>query len=163
MKNRVIFALIFSFALIFTFKTNVNALEIKTINATQQNGVVTVNGTTETGMLAATVLVFDSTGTDIVAMKTVPVDNNSYSTTFALSEDTYVIKVADYDGGDYISKSISPVTTNSSTNTSLLKNNTNNPKTGDNIIFYVCLLVLSIIALISGTLYIRKNKLVKSK
>ena len=128
-----------------------------------QYGVVTVNGTTESGMLAATVLIFDSTGTDIVAMKTVAVDNNSYSTTFALSEDTYVIKVADYDGGDYISKSISPITTNSSTNTSLLKNNTNNPKTGDNILLYVGMFVLGVISIFSGTLYIIKNKLIKSK
>ena len=76
-------------------------MNVLTINATQQNGIISVSGTTEDGMLAVGITVYDKTGTTQITVRTTAVVNNEYEYTVdGLEEGEYQICVADFDGGD---------------------------------------------------------------
>lgn len=77
------------------------AKEILTLNAEISNGVITVSGTAENGMLAAAISVYNADGSSILFVETTSVNADG---TFSYSLDTgargtYVVSVADYDGG----------------------------------------------------------------
>ena len=63
--------------------TNVNAAgnsNIKTIDASISNGTISVSGTTEDGVLAVAIMVYDSTETNLITMQTTSVgSDNRYS------------------------------------------------------------------------------------
>lgn len=76
-------------------------MKILTVNATEQNGVISVKGTTEPGMLAVAISVYDKTGQTRVALRTTSVnDDNTFAYDIEIAEDTYQLCVADYNGGD---------------------------------------------------------------
>lgn len=81
-------------------RVNVFAGSVLTVSATQEDGAITVSGTTEAGMQAVAIMVYDKAGTTLITMETAAVsDSNAYSHAIAIEEGDYVIKVADYDGG----------------------------------------------------------------
>ena len=87
------------------------AKDIKTVNASEANGKITISGTAEAGTLAVAIMVYDKAGSELMAMETAAVSNeNLYYSEITLAEDTYLIKVADYDGGNYQVKTVSPAT-----------------------------------------------------
>lgn len=97
------------FLLISMQTISVNAKNISSVTATEENGVVTVSGTAEAGTLACAIFVYDSTGTTLMAMETCGVNDDSiysYTMKTTLKEGTYVVKVADYDGGAYASTNL---------------------------------------------------------
>lgn len=86
------------------------AKDIKTINASEANGKISISGTAEAGTLAVAIMVYDEAGSELVAMKTAAVsDENLYYSDITLAEGTYVVKVADYEGGNYQTTTVSPV------------------------------------------------------
>lgn len=86
------------------------AKDIKTINASEANGKISVSGTAEAGTLAVAVMVYDENGSELLAMETASVSDESlYYAEVELPEGTYQVKVADYDGGDYKTATVSPV------------------------------------------------------
>ena len=153
---------------------------IKTIDASISNGTISVSGTTEDGVLAVAIMVYDSTETNLITMQTTSVgSDNSYSDTISIASGTYVVKVANYDGGEYVTKTVKEKITdqengkqeeNENTNTEVSnevnKNEntatnsvatTSNPKTGDNIIFYIAIFVIAVLGIII-TIKINKTK-----
>ena len=85
------------------------AKDIKTINASEANGKISVSGTAEAGTLAVAVMVYDENGSELLAMETASVSDESlYYAEVELPEGTYQVKVADYDGGDYKTATVSP-------------------------------------------------------
>lgn len=107
-KNRflIIIAMICCFA--FTLQA-VHASEVTTVNATLSNGVITVSGTTDSSVVSAAIWVYAQGGTEPVAMGTTAVTGGTYSYKFndrKLTGDTYVVRVADYKGGDYKSVTV---------------------------------------------------------
>ena len=85
------------------------AKDIKTINASEASGKVSVSGTAEAGMLAVAVMVYDESGKDLIAFETASVsDENLYYAEINVAEGKYLIKVADYDGGDFKTTTVAP-------------------------------------------------------
>ena len=133
-------------------------LKVKTVEATQASGKVTVTGEVDAGMLAVAVSVYDKDG-NFVKLETGSVNtNNKYEVILTLPEADYTIKVADFDGGEVTTKELKKDSSNENTNTNtntvvdntIATNTTenekaNSPKTGDNItIFFVIFAVAAI-------------------
>ncbi|MBQ8992364.1 hypothetical protein IJ090_02960 [Candidatus Saccharibacteria bacterium] len=91
------------------------AKDIKTLNAAIKNDTISISGTAEAGTLAVAILVYDEAGSELLAMETASVsDENLYYAEIGLTDGTYLVKVADYDGGDYKTATVSPETEESS-------------------------------------------------
>lgn len=125
---------------------NVDAEIISTLEVLNNNNKLTVFGTTENGVLAVAILVYS--GENLTHIETCSSNNNEYSCELnkTFDEGNYIVKVADYDGGDYISKNISISTTE------------NNPKTSDNIMSSIVIGGLSILT-IGVCMLLRKKKI----
>ena len=91
--------------------TTTRAKEIKTINASEAGGKISVSGTAEAGTLAVAVMVYDEEGENLITFETAGVSDESlYYFETEIPEGTYVVKVADYDGGNYKIATVSPKT-----------------------------------------------------
>lgn len=132
--------------LITILPLNVNAKNISTLDVTSKDNKISVSGTTENGVLAIAVLVY--LNDDLIHMETCSNNNNKYSCelTKSFEKGEYIIKVADYEGGDYISKNININITE------------NNPQTGDNIINSIIIGGLSILGIIGSIIYFKKKE-----
>ena len=133
----------------------VKAANITTMSASEStSGEITISGTVEDSVIAVATLIYDSKGENLITMQTVQVnDDNTYNATFTLDAETYVVKVADYSGGNYKTATISPNTTTSGVSSS----EDYNPKTGDNILLYVVLGLISLVGLSSIAIYFKKT------
>ena len=79
-----------------------SAKDIKTVSANYEGGKIAVSGTAETGTLAVAVMVYDEKGAELLAMQTASVSDESlYYSEIELAEGNYIVKVADYDGGNF--------------------------------------------------------------
>ncbi|MGN0166666.1 MAG: LysM peptidoglycan-binding domain-containing protein [Acetatifactor sp.] len=105
---KAIILLTMAVGLFFTIPTPLKAMAktINAVNASVSSSEITVSGTAEAGTVACVVLVYDQSGTTLQAMETCAVagDNTySYTLTQEFAAGTYLIKVADYEGGEYAS------------------------------------------------------------
>lgn len=144
--------------------------EILTMEATQSGGKISVSGKTIDGILAVAINIYSEDGSTFIKMKTSSVnDNNEYSDSIEVPEGNYLVRVADYDGGDYKEQVVkvdsneeeeekAEETTDESKEG---KSVTNSPKTGDIIAMY-----LGIIAISGAILFIavrKRNKSIRGK
>ena len=115
--------------------STIEAKNITSLNATAANGKITVSGTAEAGTLACAVLVYDETETNLLSMETCGVAADStYSYTLGMkfANATYVVKVADYDGGSYTTTKVTVSgSTSAGTETQASSETKVSPKTGD--------------------------------
>ena len=123
MKRNALYllTLVLSLGLFLVNIIQVQAATINTVNATSSSsGKITVSGTTDTTVLACAIMVYDSTGTTLKDMETCAANSGSYSYTLSqtFSTGTYVIKVADYAGGNYITTTVDVVVRSSSSSSS---------------------------------------------
>lgn len=80
---------------------------ITSVSATAGTNQFTVNGVAGDDVLSVAILVYDSTGTTLLQMESVAVDSNhAYTDTFTVAEGTYLVKVADYEGGTFSQTSV---------------------------------------------------------
>ena len=75
-------------------------MEVLTANASQANGKISITGTTDPAMLAVSFTVYDKTGTTQLVNRSTSVDNGSFSYEIEIEEGEYQICVADFNGGD---------------------------------------------------------------
>lgn len=75
-------------------------MNVLTINAAQSNGTISVSGTTDAGMLAVAISVYDKTGTNLIKLETTSVSGGTFSHEIEIIEGEYQICVADYEGGE---------------------------------------------------------------
>ena len=76
--------------------------KITSLTATQKDGTVSVSGTAEDGALAVAISVYDSAGEELISLETTSVsDDGTFSRDLKLPNDDYMVKVADYEGGEY--------------------------------------------------------------
>lgn len=103
----ILFMLTFAFLFAF-FSVMVNAYSqsgITSLNVESGNLQIIVSGTTEDELTAVSISVYESDGVTLAKMKTSSVgDDNKFSETIPLEKGTYVVKVANYDGGEVVSK-----------------------------------------------------------
>lgn len=152
MKNFKILSVFFvGLISVMLFPFDVSAKSISTLNVKENNNKFTVSGTTENGVLAVAVLVYSEN--NLLHMESCSVSENSYSCELnkSFSIGNYAIKVADYDGGNYVTKDVSI------TKSQEIINNEENPKTFDEILLYVELGFLSIIGLMVLGIYLKKE------
>ena len=75
---------------------------IASIDASVKDGIVTVSGTADSGVLSVAIFVYDESGENMLQMKSVAVaSDQKYSEDFKLSDGKYLVKAADYDGGKF--------------------------------------------------------------
>ena len=112
------------------------ALDVKTAEATiDSDGMITVKGTTPSEMMAVSINIYAEDGTTLVAVRSTQVnDDDTFEFGEKFEAKKYIVKVADYEGGNTIDIVVEPPT--------------NNVKTGDNIMTYVVLLITSISSLV---------------
>lgn len=111
----ILLALVLSLSVIGILSTESNALNITSLNTSSTGSKISVSGSTQNGVLAGAVMIYDKNGTNLVCMETFAVGADSkYSYTLdrSFANGTYLVKVADYDGGNFEEKT---VTVNSST------------------------------------------------
>lgn len=148
MKKNILGIFLIGLFAMLLIPTNTFAGTISTIDVAESNGNITASGTTGTGVDAIALVIYN--GDNLVSMETCSVDNNDYSCTFSktFSNGTYIVKVADYNGGDYVSKKI------------IINNGTkaSNPNTGDGILTYVIIGIVSLIGILLTTVLLKKKR-----
>ena len=95
-------------AILFVFPFVVNAADVKTFDAKLEDGVITISGTAEDGVYAVATTVYDKTGEALIAMQTTAVGEDlKFSDEIVVSkDDEYIVKAANYDGGDYLTVTV---------------------------------------------------------
>ena len=106
--TKLALAFVLTFGLVFLASNVSFAANVSTLDTTGSGGKIAVSGTTESGVVAVAVLVYDEAGTNLVAMETAAVTSGEYKYTMdhAFDAGKYVVKVADYNGGDYVTKEV---------------------------------------------------------
>lgn len=150
--------------LIMLNTVSVYAANVTALNVSGTNNRIAVSGTTDAGVLACAILVYDSTGTNLVAMETCAASSGAYSYTLTQSfaAGTYMVKVADYNGGDYATANVTVTgtttvaagTTGSSASVSSVPKS---PKTGESTIPVILIAFAGCIAGFTVTKLRKKN------
>lgn len=167
--------LVFALSLIHT---SVNAGTVSTLKVTAGTSNIIVSGTTSSDVQAVAIAVYNEEGTKLITMVTTSVnDSNVYSDTITLNDGTYTVKVADYEGGGFITEKVTVgktesenentnTTTNTTTDTTtneIAENTTtdttsSNPKTGDNIILFATIFAIATLGTIITIIILNKNR-----
>ena len=115
---------IFAYIIMFLVPIiNTQAKEITTLDVTQSDEKIFVSGTAEAGTLAVARMIYDSTDTNLLTMQTTSVANdNTFKDSITIENGNYIVKVADYDGGDYMSKTVKKSEINSDSESKTDKN-----------------------------------------
>lgn len=178
MKNlKIILTGILIVIMIAILSSSVYAGTVNSVNATENEGKITVSGTVDSSVLAVAIVVYS--GSDLEYMETANVNSDgTYSVELEKVFDNgiYDVNVADYNGGDYRNvlvevKKDSTTTDNAGTegkeNTTDTENVVNtidntekskSPITGDNIVIWISLMIVSILGLALTVKSIKKNK-----
>lgn len=111
---------VFAFAFILLIPgVQAQAGTISSVSATAGTNEFTVSGVAGDDVLSVAIFVYDSTGKTLLQMKSVAVDSNhTYTDTFEAEKGTYLVKVADYEGGAFSEANVtvgSTVTTTTTT------------------------------------------------
>ena len=150
MKNiKLIITTLLIVVLTLILSSSVYAGEVKTVTATEKDGKITVNGTVEEGVLAVAIVV--NLDGELNYMETGNVDENGkYSVELAktFNDGEYEICVADYNGDDYKKTTIQVPTEDSTSKKEDKKENSSNPKTGDLIMLWISILLISMLGII---------------
>lgn len=86
---------------------NSDSKSVISLNVSANKNLLLVNGEAEEGMLAVAIAVYDKSGKSLVTMQTAAVDDdNYYEGSIELEDGQYLVKVADYQGGNYLTKLI---------------------------------------------------------
>lgn len=113
-------------------KQTVFAANIVTVSATGNSTSATVSGTAENGVTAVAIMVYDSTGTNLVIMESVSVsDNHTFNDTINLASGSYLIKVADYEGGTYSETNVTVAASNTPSGENGSGSEGGNPSSGN--------------------------------
>ncbi|MEE1240061.1 MAG: hypothetical protein UHO61_09095 [Acutalibacteraceae bacterium] len=154
---------------------------VNTLNTTEKDDSVLFYGTVDGETLAVSLMVYDQSGDNLVSIASAAVDDkNEYSIEMQLSKGTYVVKIADYNGGSFLEKTVTivgqsikpedndkdkekedtskPTETTDNNKTESTEEMPKSPQTGDNsnISIWISLLFVSIIVL-SATAVLRKK------
>ena len=162
--SKYLLVIMLSLFIIPIVSVNATTLDVKTINALITDNQISVNGTVDNGVLAVAIMIYEEDGTTLVTMETTSVDSNDkYSDTIDVvtAGKKYIVKVANYDGGTYVTAEVDGTVNDSNNNTnnensnnsnnnttntetSNKVDNTTNPKTGDNIIIFSIIFVIAL-------------------
>lgn len=104
---------------------------VNTLNTTVKNDTVLFNGTVDSETLAVSIMVYDKSGDNLVNIASAAVDSqNEYNIEMQLPDGTYLVKVADYNGGKFLEKTVT--VGNTENNTYTFTDGSNSRWNGDN-------------------------------
>ena len=125
---------------------------VLTVDAEADGSTINYKGTTEDGVYAVMCKLYDSSDNEVDLLSS-SVDNKKFEGSFSnVAAGTYTVSCARYEGGDIVSDDVT-----------IAGALATNPKTSDNILTYVLILLASLAGVVLGTLYIRKTKKLKTK
>ena len=104
-------------------------MNVLTINATQQNGIISVSGTTDAEMYAVAISIYDESGTNLITVETAAANDGVFSHSIAIAEGNYQICVADYSGGECMTTTVL-VTSEDTDSTTSSDATVSSPETG---------------------------------
>jgi LPXTG-motif cell wall-anchored protein len=174
MKNiKIIAASLLAMFMLIMLSSSIFAGNISTVNATPSKNKVTVSGKANADVLAVAILVYSEK--NLMYMETCNVDNSqnySCELNYSFEDGTYSIKVADYNGGNYMNTTVTVKTkeatteneiteTNNTINNNIQTSNENilSPKTGDSIVLYFGILAAALLGTFG--IILKKRKLNK--
>lgn len=107
-------------------------MKITSINANINNTTIAINGTVEPGMLAAQIIVYDEKGENVIVMQSTDVAaDNTFSAIITVPQSAnYIVKAADYDGGEYSVVAINTDSEGGDTGDSTDESTAGTPETG---------------------------------
>ena len=166
MKNvKILLITIFMIIITVVLSSSVYAGTVSSINATEKEGKITVSGTVDSGVYAVAVVVYS--GSNLEYMETANVKSDgTYSKKLEKNFDygTYEVRVADYNGGDYKKISVEVKKETTTTENEVIENSTidnkeksSNPTTGDNIVLWISLTVISMLGIVGTVKYLKKK------
>ena len=127
------------------FVVNAAETDVVSLDATATGATINYSGTTGEDSVAVTckLLTADGEGIDILSLQ---VDDKAFTGSFTVTKKgEYEVACANYEGGDFVKKSVTV-------------KETSNPKTLDNIVTYISLAVVSLVAIVLIALKIKNNK-----
>ena len=152
---------LFVVAILLIIPLSVSAIEYKvsTLNASANGTTIKYDGTMEAGSTAVKCWLYE--GTTELDYFSSAVDNTKFNGTFTAPKNgEYTVKCANYEGGDLKEATVkvedTTTPTNNETTTESTENKTEekttsktskNPKTSDNILKFVSLMVISLIGI----------------
>ena len=120
---------------------------VKTLEMTNDSGTIKYNGTTEDGVYAVMCKLYNSKEEEIDLLSS-SVENSKFEGSFTVStSDNYKVACANYEGGEFKTVEVSVGKDDI---------NTSNPKTYDNIGYYIAILGICVI---SGIVLMNKKKI----
>lgn len=142
MKKLIIIALL----LVLPLSVFASDPKVLTVTVSNTESTVSFEGTTEDEVHAVMCKIYDSKDEE-VDMLSVEVSENKFTGSFDnISNGSYVVRCARYEGGEMQEASI-------------IVNNSNNPKTLDKgIVKSAIILTVSVVGVAAGTLYLVKKK-----
>lgn len=129
------------------------------LSTSSGSGSISVSGSVETGVLAVSIFVYDSTGATLIAADNVAVSaSNTFSGSFTVSDGTYIVKAADYNGGTFATSSVTVGTPTQSDSSNNLPNRA--PKTSDNmpLLPVAAVLLIGVSAVVYGRVKNGQNR-----
>lgn len=147
--------------LLIVIAPTVFAADIKTVDASEDSsGKITVKGTADDSMVAVAVSLYEEDGTFIKVVTGSVEDDNTYEVTINMEAKKYIVRVADYNGGNYIEKEVNPDSTTEDSTTTVTEEVTpvKSPKTFDAILIAVSVLVISVVGIAVSARYFVKRK-----
>lgn len=154
MKKKALVLFVAILSLLIYSMISVSAGTISTLDATSKGDKISVAGETGDGVLAIAVLVYS--GDDLIHMETGSASNGKYDCELGKSFEPgeYTVKVADYDGGEYVIKTVT-VTEEPAPKDLETVADTDDP---NNALLWGGLVVVSLAALTGTVVYVRKQK-----
>ena len=144
-----------SILLIIPFAVKAASPSVKTLDATVDSSTIKYSGTMEDGSYAVMCKLYK--GDDEIDLLSSAVDNNKFEGEFTVSsKGEYKIHCANYEGGEI--KNITVSVDVESDKASSKEDNKSNPKTGDKVMIFVSMLVVSIIGF-GITVVLKKRKI----
>lgn len=136
---------------------------VLTLEAEQDadSGEISFSGTTDQGVFAVSCILSNASGEEVF-FGSAPVDSAAFDGTFTMPVDNYILKCANYDGGDWISATIGEITEE--------EDDTETPETGhvtnteggsassDNSAIWISVGVGAVLVVAAGTVLWLKRK-----
>ena len=146
--------------LLIVITPTVFAADIKTVDASEDaSGKITVKGTADDSMVAVAVSLYEEDGTFIKVVTGSVEDDNTYEVTINMEAKKYIVRVADYNGGNYIEKAVNPDGTTEDIDTTTGEvPAAKSPKTFDAILIAVAVLAISVVGVAVSARYFVKRK-----
>ena len=161
---------LFIVAILLIIPLSVNAAEepkykVEELNASNTSGTIKYDGTMETGSTAVKCWLYE--GETELNYFSSAVDNTKFDGTFTVSKNgEYTVKCANYEGGDLKEATVKvedlkedeTTPTEEETTDKETSKKSKNPKTGDNVVLYASLMMISLLGLGLVTFKLKESK-----